>query len=409
MEKSKKLLFIVSSFNTPPKQGVELVNTYYLDYFRKYFDVDLLIMPFGEEFEQQKLEAKKINSDISVFVVPENQISGKKKVWEELTLVAPTFFNRGIDEESLEKIDANNYDWVWCGDERSIGFVQFAKKLGYLNFSKVAVSISEASSVIYGYTFLEVLKGKRKFTKETLSHGIRFPLVRLHEKLFFQDVQFIHVQTELEKKRVENIIGKSTSKKPLIVAAPNGKNTTLQEVDYVGGDGSVLYFAQVTGPRAAESEWFLKKVWPKIFAQHPESKLYIAGTGSTTVSEGIPMDGVVLCGFVENMADLYQRASVAVVPTFRGTGLINRVVDAIAAKCPLVATREVMETVNGLEFGIHALEARTEDEFVSTISTLLSDKEMRMKLSEQASELAAILPTWDESGQCIVDALQLYK
>lgn len=392
-----RLLFISNSYPFPPRNGLDLVSANLLENFRKSFDVEFLLLNGDGKYPE--------NAEEGFWAIREVPVGMARKIWDELTLKNPLYFSRGSKDEAVGRLQAQSYDWIWCGDVSALGFVRYMRKRGFWRSSHVAAGINEAASVIYAATFREALLGKRKFSIGNISRGFRAPLIRLHEKKYLNEADVIHVQTEKERLRVEQIIQDAHSSLPVVVSAPNGKKSSLELLEYAGGDGSVLYFAQLTGERSKESNWFIRYIWPQIFKKHPGSRLLIVGNGSKEDADHLPMEGVDVLGYVDDIADVYGRASVAVVPTFRGTGLINRIQDAIVAGVPVVSTIEALETIDGLEIGRHALSAGTADEFADKISGLLQDREARLRFSHQARTLAESLPTWEQSANVIMDAL----
>ena len=105
------------------------------------------------------------------------------------------------------------------------------------------------------------------------------------------------------------------------------------------------------------------------------------------------------------MPALYSSVAVSVVPVFHSTGLNNRVLDSLTAGIPIVATPHALGTIDGLTPGLHALAAATSSEFIDTLSNLLQDRALRMKLAREARNFGLQQPTWQQGAAILAAAL----
>jgi glycosyltransferase involved in cell wall biosynthesis len=227
------------------------------------------------------------------------------------------------------------------------------------------------------------------------------PWVWFYERQYLREVDIVHVQTSLERIRVDKIIGKRDSK-PEIVVAQNGRKTELENVRYQGHNSKrILLMTHLDGGRAREAKWFIEKVWPLITVIEPEASLLLVGrppkTGSTKERELRSNKNVKVLGFVDDFGKFLESISIMVVPTLHGTGLVNRVLDALCAGIPIVACPEPLSTITGLIPGKHALSGSNAKEFAEGVLTLLSDPTLRKSLSSEGRKLAKTQPTWHET------------
>lgn len=134
--------------------------------------------------------------------------------------------------------------------------------------------------------------------------------------------------------------------------------------------GSMWY-----GPNRDGIEWFLLRVWPGILKACPQARLLIAGAAPAGVRQGWEREtGVSAPGFVDDLAEAYANATVVVVPVHYGGGTNIKLLEALAAGRPCVASafshrpfREVLER------GRDLMVADGADDFVRHCSALLAD------------------------------------
>lgn len=106
--------------------------------------------------------------------------------------------------------------------------------------------------------------------------------------------------------------------------------------------------------------WFLSDMWPEIRRRVPEARVKVAGTGiRPPLAEIADEAGAELLGFVPDLTELYASAALMIVPLRLGAGVKFKVVDALLAGVPVVATSVGSEGVGDDDWfaGLHDEEA----------------------------------------------------
>ncbi len=406
-----KILFVTTSIPFPPRQGIELPNAHIAEALSASFELDMLVITQSPK-DEQLLEERKQNVPASVKQVlslPSRDHTSGHKLLKELTLQRPTFFINGYDTKRLKEIfAANTYDAVWVSPVGGLGLLLACRKAKLSVPPIVALGCNDVITTTYVDSLREWVSGRLGFSLQRLFQGLRSVVVWPLEKRYLQDVDLLHVQTPLEKKRAHWLLG-NQAKQPMVLAAQNGRKRSLDQVTYnPQAPKTVLYMTHLKGGRAQESRWFLQRVWPLVLAKHPEANLLLAGTPpdpDSEIARSLPPQ-VKALGFVEDLVELYNSVSLAVVPIVHSTGLINRALDALTAGVPLVSTSPVLSTVAGCEPGRDAIAADSAKEFAKAVCTLLENAEKRQALSVAGKALAQQQPTWKESTDAIVLAMK---
>jgi glycosyltransferase involved in cell wall biosynthesis len=116
--------------------------------------------------------------------------------------------------------------------------------------------------------------------------------------------------------------------------------------------------------------FLLGEVLPRVWAELPDAKLALVGTG---LEGQPPMDPrVEALGFVDDLRDVYAGAGCAVVPLLQGGGTPLKLIEALAYGLPVVATPRA---VVGLEVrdGEHCLIADGAEAFAAALVHVLRD------------------------------------
>jgi polysaccharide biosynthesis protein PslH len=107
-------------------------------------------------------------------------------------------------------------------------------------------------------------------------------------------------------------------------------------------DGTTLIFVASFGyvPNVDAALWFVRMVWPGLRLRIPQLKLLLVGRDPpASVIDLRRYPGVTVTGSVPDLAPLYARASLALVPLRAGGGTRIKLLEALAHGVPVIATR----------------------------------------------------------------------
>ena len=153
-------------------------------------------------------------------------------------------------------------------------------------------------------------------------------------------------------------------------------------------------------PNADAVRHFCRDVWPTIRRERPDVRLAIVGDGASRelVSACGVASGVEFLGFVPDVFEVLQRATLFVCPMRQGTGIKVKLLEAMACGLPAVASPIAVEGMPDARDGVHLRVARSAEDFARDVVTLLGDKEERARLGAHGRELAAGY-AWDRLGE----------
>jgi len=134
-------------------------------------------------------------------------------------------------------------------------------------------------------------------------------------------------------------------------------------------------------PNAEGADWFARHVMPLV--QDPDLILSIYGAAMTDEIKALASDTIHTEGFVENIADAYNRHRIFVAPLLSGAGIKGKVLAALAHGIPTVLSPMAAEGI-GVRNGHDCLIARTPQEWVRAIQDLQTDDALWQRISEQA-------------------------
>lgn len=195
-----------------------------------------------------------------------------------------------------------------------------------------------------------------------------------------------------------DIVGTTGSNEVSVL--PNGVDDRfLDAPDESSRDWLVFLGRMDYHPNVDAVTHFVEDVFPEVRRAHPEIEFVVVGTDPVDPVERLGRrEGVRVTGYVDDPAAYLARAKVAVAPMRYGTGIQNKVLEAMAVGRPVVTTPLGLAGIEA-EPGEHLLVADGSDETAAAVSGLLTDRSRRRVLGTAAAELIRERYTWDAVGR----------
>jgi sugar transferase (PEP-CTERM/EpsH1 system associated) len=157
--------------------------------------------------------------------------------------------------------------------------------------------------------------------------------------------------------------------------------------------GNLGYFPNVDAAR-----WLATDIFPRIRAEVPGAELRLIGARPASALRRLAAaPGVSLAASVPAMAPELGSAAVAVIPMRAGTGVQNKVLEAMAAGAPVVTTPRAAAALAGRD-GEHFLVAEDAAGLASATVALLRDPPRARALARAARALVERRYRWEGSA-----------
>jgi glycosyltransferase involved in cell wall biosynthesis len=181
-----------------------------------------------------------------------------------------------------------------------------------------------------------------------------------------------------------------------------------------GRDSATLVFTGNMGyhPNEEAVIWFAAEVWPRLRAARPQARFQVVGTNPTERVRALAGNGIEVLGRVPDVPTYLHAATVAVCPMRSGSGIQNKVLEALACGAPVVATTIANRGVQGVP-DRDLLVADAAETFASVVLRLLDEPQTAARLAatgrafveqhfrweSHAARLAAIYAAQQEARQ----------
>jgi glycosyltransferase involved in cell wall biosynthesis len=165
--------------------------------------------------------------------------------------------------------------------------------------------------------------------------------------------------------------------------------------------GAVTYQANLDAVR-----WFVTEIWPCVRAACPGATFEVTGrTDGVDVTRLAQVDGVTFTGYLEDLPGELARSWACVVPLRQGGGTRLKVLEAMGAGVPVIATAKGVEGL-GLTPDHHYLRAEDAATFAAQIRRLSADPRWRTELARRARAVVAQRYDWRAIGTGFVDLIE---
>ncbi|MBC7425013.1 MAG: glycosyltransferase [Bacteroidia bacterium] len=147
-------------------------------------------------------------------------------------------------------------------------------------------------------------------------------------------------------------------------------------------------------PNIDAVQYFVKDILPFVKKQFPETEFIIAGQRPVAKVLELKGEDVEITGFVKDLAEMYDTASIVVAPLRFGAGTQNKVLEAMAMGIPVVCSHVGFKGL-GIQSGEGAIMQTEAEGFAQSVIDLLRDEGYRKTVGEKGAEVIRNNFGWD--------------
>lgn len=185
--------------------------------------------------------------------------------------------------------------------------------------------------------------------------------------------------------------------KEKIMVIPNGVDTDFFKPLERKKDFDLVFTGNMNYPPNIESAYFLsKEILPLLFKKNPGIKLLISGADPAMKVRMLVSGNITVGGWVEDMRESYARAKIFIAPMRTGTGLQNKLLEAMAMGLPCITSTLVnnaLEAVPGEEIMI----SDSPRSYADCIEKIISDPVFYNKIAENGYRFVLRNFNWDKT------------
>jgi glycosyltransferase involved in cell wall biosynthesis len=146
-------------------------------------------------------------------------------------------------------------------------------------------------------------------------------------------------------------------------------------------------------PNVRAATILVRELLPALRRHRRDVRVALVGADPPPAIRELAAPGIEVTGFVPSIDPWLARAAAFVAPITVGAGVKNKVVEAMAAGCPVVTTPLGCEGLAATD-GEHVLLGRTAPELAGAVSRVIDDPALAERLGRAARELVRAHHSW---------------
>jgi glycosyltransferase involved in cell wall biosynthesis len=340
------------------------------------------VIPFTNPHQNRKIDRSVIPKIIRLFIGTIRNIRKNFKLGIYFNLLDLSY-SRKMENIIHDFVDKEQIDLLFVTRPMSIYVLQLK--------TKKIIQPYDAVSEWHTQVFL-MTKGPEKI--------LRYFLVIL-TKLYESKIYPLFDVCMLVTRDDELLINKINPEIKTAVI-PNGvDNHFFTPVSTKPEGNSLIFVSNMEGNPTVESIlWFYHSVFPLIKNQISTVKLYLVGRNPAEEIRqlGAIDSSVIVTGFVEDVREYLGTSTIFIAPMIKGTGIKNKVLEAMAMSKPIVSTKYGVMGIMGQD-GIHYFVADNPNDFSDRVVRLLHDEKLCDTIGRNARNLIDTSYSWETITQ----------
>lgn len=272
--------------------------------------------------------------------------------------------------------------------------VEHVQLLPYASFARAPSTILNMHNVESSLTlrFARSQRGVKRMVLATEAGALR----RLERRATGMDA--VAVVSEVDRQLLEAVLDH-----PRVIVVPNAWDEPRPLPP--APDPVVSFVALLSwAPNVDAATWFCRDVWPRVLLAVPDARLLLVGRNPSPEVHELASDSIEVTGTVPDLQPYYARTRVAVAPLRAGGGSRLKILEALAAARPVVATTIGAEGLEDL-IGRGVTVADDPAEMAELIVARLRDSGLSAEEGRAGAEAVAVDHSWTAATRPLLDVL----
>jgi glycosyltransferase involved in cell wall biosynthesis len=190
-----------------------------------------------------------------------------------------------------------------------------------------------------------------------------------------------------------------------IAVVINGVDTDFFTPREVKPEYDIVFTGNMGYPPNVDAAVYLARdVLPRVLEKRPGTTLTLAGATPHSSVQALKSDHVKVTGWVEDIRDCYAKARLFIAPMRIGTGLQNKLLEAMAMRIPSITSplaNQALDATHGQE----VLVGNSTDEYATLILQLLEDEKLARQIADNGHRFIHEKFDWAAATQVLEDLI----
>jgi sugar transferase (PEP-CTERM/EpsH1 system associated) len=384
-----KICMLVSRVPWPLEKGDKLRAYHQLRQLSLHHEVHLICLSDVHVEEAAITQLQKITPHISVYRLNRFKMFLRMGIafFSRRPFQVHYFYEHSIAKKIRAAIEEIKPDAIYCQLIRCSEYVKhlhhYPKTLDYMD--ALSAGLTRRAKGAPWYSVLFVKEEARRLTA--------------YEHLIFDYFEHHTIISEQDRKLIYH------SLRNRINVVPNGidaqyfsrKENGAREFEIVF-TGNMSYPPNVEGARR-----LALFILPRVRLKYPNARLLIAGATPSASVQSLASENVVVTGWLDDIRDAYNNAHVFVAPMLSGSGMQNKLLEAMCMELPCVTT-ELAAAPLGVSNGNECIVGSTDEELANGILRLLSDSSLAAKMGLAGRQFVMQHFDWNATVRILEDS-----
>lgn len=333
---------------------------------------------------------KKLNKELEKYVTSFHIITTSKKkrllnliyytITKKLPLQVSYYFSQKNKEKINQIITNLKPDYIFCQLIRTAEYIKDRKEKKIIDFMDC---------------FSLGLKRRAKKSNILIKSIILFEYQRVkdYESKIFNFFEKHFIISEFDQKHINHKQNKK------IVIIENGIDTNYFKRKTNNYEKNTIIFVGNMGykPNVIAAKFICKKILPLVERKIKNTKVIIAGSNpNKEVKELSKLSkNIIITGFMEDVREAYEKGTVFIAPMFIGSGLQNKLLEAMSMKIPCITTELANKSLNATKNEI--MIASNEYQFAKNCIKLFNNNKESLNMIENGYKFVKSKFNWKKS------------
>ena len=383
-----KLLVVLSRFPYPREKGDKLRAYHQIRCLAEKHEVYLAAMHYHPVAESDIQQLKPFCKDIFLL---DNTIL--RRCWnvgraflKGLPLQCGMFYSRRNARELDRIVHTVQPDHIYCQLFRMAEYVMdypIPKTLDYQDvFSKG----------------IDRLIPKSPWWKRGLLRA-EYRRVCRYERLVFDRFDHCTIITQVDRSLIRHPRARE------IVVVPNGVDTTYYSAQPQQKQFDLIFTGNMGYmPNIDAAECIVREIFPAIREKYPDIRIALCGANPSPRVLALENKQVTVTGWVDDMREYYAKSRIFIAPMRLGTGLQNKLLEAMAMGIPCI-TSPLAATPLNAQANQEILVCNSTLGYIDAIDNLLKDAEHYARIARNGQAFVQANYNWEHTSRILEELI----
>ncbi len=387
-----KIGILLSRFPYPLEKGDKLRAFHQIKVLSKHHEIYLCAIHTNGYFNKEYLkELEPYCTKIEVIALSKFSIAINllySLLFTKLPLQVAYFYNRVAKKRIWSFFEKHSIDHLYCQLIRITEYVRSwnncPKTIDYMDALSRGMERRIDKSPFYLKPFVKI---------ETTR-------LKRYEHFIFPDFNFHTIITEQDR----DLIIHGENERIQIVR--NGVDQDFFRVEKREKAFDILFTGNMSYPPNVNGvEYLALEILPEVWKEKPDVTLKIVGATPSPKVQKLANNNIEVTGWVDDIRKYYNEARIFVAPMLIGTGLQNKLLEAMAMNLPCITTPLANNALKAKE-NESILIGNNKEEFKQHILLLLNNKDKAFEVAQKGFEFIKKQYNWESTSIPLLDILK---